>query len=555
MTKGLAKARKLAPVLLIAALPSLTACGSSSATDAASAMGGKGPRVKVNNGNGGGSSSTTGGSTTTSTPTPIPTPTGTATYDTSIGAGVDANGFADLPLRSGAHRYFVNSSAGSDNNSCASAQSAATPKASLASAVGCIAQGNGDQVLVAEGRTYAERLPVLYQKDGNSLLYPTVIESYDPADPLNEAKYGRATSGRPVFTGSNSNGSPFMINTPAQSFIAVRGLDINPGNITGQSLGMVDVGSGILFENNILRYTGLAFVINASPRAQHWIVRNNAIYGTWDDTTATAGHGIYADGCDTLTIEDNVFWHNGWKVGASRDDTLANGGASMFRHPVYQQTTTDAIFRRNLVADGAGDGGSFRGNATVTENLSIDNPIAYAVGASPHNDRPAGVDLTVAYNAVMGGADVISSLQRGWGIWSQNGRSGSSAHHNLLVQSYNVVSGNAFRTTEDFSQPSYMDYHDNVSSLFNASGFTFQNPAMDPSLIHQTAENNIWDDPASGTNTNVLGHSFPNPYTAAQLYAALGYSSKQAFINYAIAHPEAHIQRSARAMLFAGYGL
>jgi hypothetical protein len=469
---------------------------------------------------------------------------------------VDANGFADLPLRSGAHRYFVNSSAGSDNNSCASAQSAATPKASLAAGRDCLASGAGDQLLVAEGTTYAERLPIMSLKGGFSLLYPSVIESYDPADPLNEAKYGRATSGRPVLTGAEPSGSPFInvANTPV-GFVAVRGLDINPGNISGQNIGMVGVGDGILFENNILRYTGMSFVPNGTPTAQHWIVRNNAIYGTWDDTTATAGHGIYADGSPTMTIEDNVLWHNGWKIGANRDDTLANGGASMFRHPVYQQTTTDAIFRRNLTVDGASDGGSFRGSITATENLQIDNPIAFGVGFSPHNDRPTGVDITVAYNAILGGADIVSSMPRGWGIWSQNGRPGSSAHHNLLVQSYNVSSGNAFRTTEDFSQPSYMDYHDNVSSLFNASGFTFQNPAMDPSLIHDTFENNIWDDPASGTNTNVLGHSFPSPYTVAQLYAALGYSSKQAFINYAIAHPEAHIQRTARAMLFAGYGL
>jgi hypothetical protein len=73
--------------------------------------------------------------------------------------------------------------------------------------------------------------------------------------------------------------------------------------------------------------------------------------------------------------------------------------------------------------------------------------------------------------------------------------------------------------------------------------------------IHTSYTNNIWDALTSGTNTNNAGISFPNPYTAAQLYSALGFADKQSFINYAISHPEAHIQRTARSMLFAGYAV
>src|SRR5690348_2975021 len=58
---------------------------------------------------------------TTPTPTPTPTPVAAVSggvYDASIGAGVDADGFASLPLRSGAHRFFVNSATGADSNGC-----------------------------------------------------------------------------------------------------------------------------------------------------------------------------------------------------------------------------------------------------------------------------------------------------------------------------------------------------------------------------------------------------------------------------------------------------
>ncbi len=72
---------------------------------------------------------------------------------------------------------------------------------------------------------------------------------------------------------------------------------------------------------------------------------------------------------------------------------------------------------------------------------------------------------------------------------------------------------------------------------------------------HTSYDFNNWDGSAQGTNTNSASTSFATPYTAAQLYAALGFADKTAFINYAINHPETHIQRTARSMLFTGYGM
>src|SRR4051794_16857956 len=171
-----------ASLMLAASMTLLTACSSSdgSASDL-------GRKVKVTPGNGGGS--TTGGSAQTPTPTPTPTPS--STYDASVGNGVDAAGFADLPLRAGAHRYFVSSATGSDGNGCAAAQSPAAPKATITAAVACVADGAGDQVLVAQRTTYAAAFPNMSLKGGFDHVHPTVIESYDPADALNEAKYGR----------------------------------------------------------------------------------------------------------------------------------------------------------------------------------------------------------------------------------------------------------------------------------------------------------------------------------------------------------------------------
>jgi len=563
ITSSLARSRKtraftIAPLVLAGTMCLLSAC-SSSVTDAASEMGSKGRKVGLTGGGGSTSTTTTPTPTPTSTPTPTATAVDTGSYDASIGNGVDANGFADLPLRAGDHRYFVNSSTGSDNNSCAAAQSPATPKKTAAGGFACIADGTGDQLLIAEGTTYAEKLPSMaFRTGGVSLLYPFVIESYDPSDPLNEAKYGRASgSSRPVFTQPYAPGTPWIFGGTHQSFIAIRGLDLNPGNISGPSLSMVAVGDGILFENNLLRYTGLAFDVYTAPKAHHWIIRNNAIYGEWDASTATAGQGVYADGSDSLTIEDNVFYHNGWKIGANRTDTLANGGATEFRHPIYQQVPTDAVVRRNLIIDGSGDGGSFRGNITHYENLIIDCPIGASLGGGVNYNtgRPNGVTISSHDNAIIGSAAVPDTGAAGWGIVSENGTPGSSAFRNLILR--DGMGGTAFLTSAIQPQPSYMDYSNNVVFQWSTPGQTHYDGAADPyqGQAHATYNNNIWDDPTSGTNTNNGGVSFANAYTAAQLYAALAYTDKQSFVTYAITHPEAHIQRTARALLFAGYGL
>lgn len=493
---------------------------------------------------------------------PVSLPSGPVTYDTSIGNGVDANGFTSLPLRAGAHRYYVNSSTGSDANTCTQAQSASTPKATAAAGRDCITQSAGDQVVIAEGTTYAERLPIMTNKDGFSLLYPSVLQSYDPADPTNEAKMGRATANRPTFTGAESSGSPFISpccnGSTVTNYVAVRGLNINPGNITDQIVGMVWVGDGILLENNIFAYTGLS--LQSQMHVQHhWILRGNALHGSFSSSDLFSGQQLYVDGTDTLTVEDNVLWHGGWKEGANRSDNYTLGGARQYTHPIYQQDPTNAIIRRNLIADGSADGGSHRGGVIHQNNLLIDNPANPTTAASTHYDaaRPTGQDIEVSGMAAIGGGTVPDTGATDWGITTANGRPGSFAHYNLLARSSTGAGSFVFGTQALYNQPSYMDYSYNVTYLWNASGSTktLASNQTFPSQVFDTYSNNVWDDPTSGTNTNISGKIFANAYTAAAFYTAAGYADKTAFINYAIAHPEAHIQRTARTLLMAGYGV
>jgi hypothetical protein len=562
---------KLAPLMLLAALGTLTACsGRADGSDPASELGGKGPKVKVTPGKGGGSS--TGGSTTTTTPPPTTTTSGTVSYDTSIGDGVGGDGIAILPLRSGASRYFVNSVIGSDGNSCAAAKNATTPKASITAAASCVAKGAGDQLLVAQGTSYSD-FPSLSDMDGYSPVYPMVIQTYDPADPANDAKIGHPAAGtRPKIT---KGGQWFMMMGGGTSpqYTAVRGFDFDSGTGIKQETMFLANTTGLpnyfLFENNILRERGFTADMNGrGANATNWIIRGNAFYGGW----AEAGYhmeGVYLSYVN-YTLEDNVIWHSGWKVGANRDDPASSGGLvgdDVFRHAVYSQFTSTATARRNLIVDSATDGGMFRGDSNVTENLGIDNPIGLALGGGTNynTDRPGGVLIQADYNAQLGSADIDTANPRGGGITTSNGKSGSYFRHGIIAhRSQGLAPGPTYaavHTEANFNVPSYMNVSDTVIYNWALSGNSTATFCQYPGQVYQAFSNMLWDDPTSGTNVNVGSAALPNPYTADQLYQALGFGGtnaaarKQAFITYAIEHPEAHIQYQALNKLWTGYGI
>jgi hypothetical protein len=269
------------------------------------------------------------------------------------------------------------------------------------------------------------------------------------------------------------------------------------------------------------------------------------------------------------TLEDNVIWHAGWKIGANRDDDVTVGGLvgdDVFRHPVYAQFTSDGTARRNLIVDGAADGGMFRGNSSVTENLGIDNPIGLVLGGGTNynTDTPGGVLIRAAYDVHLGSADIDSANPRGGGVVTVNGKPGSYFRYGIIAHRATLANGQtaaALHAQADFDVPSYMDWSDTVIYQWATSGNSTADFGSFPSQVHQTFANMIWDDPTSGTNVNNGSVTLPNPYTADQLYQALGFTGgdaparKRAFIEYAVAHPEVHIQRQALNLLWTGYGI
>jgi hypothetical protein len=172
--------------------------------------------------------------------------------------------------------------------------------------------------------------------------------------------------------------------------------------------------------------------------------------------------------------------------------------------------------------------------------------------------------LQADYNAHLGSADIDTANPRRGGISTVNGKAGSYFRHGIIAHRGILAASQtyaALHAQADFDVPSYMDWSDTVIYQWATSGNSTADFGSFPSQVHQTFANMIWDDPTSGTNVNNGSVTLPNPYTADQLYQALGFTGgdaparKRAFIEYAVAHPEVHIQRQALNLLWTGYGI
>jgi hypothetical protein len=490
------------------------------------------------------------------------------TYDTRFGSGTDANGYANLPLRAGASRYYVKNG-GSDANA---GTNPTLPLATIEAALAKVTQNNGDQVCVAQGSTWSTVFPSVTNKHGFSLLYPTVIQSYDPADPTNEAKMGRATgTTRPVWTGSMAGGFLFIgaATSPMQNF-AMRGIDINPGNTAGQGFAINGSNGlsphGLLFENNLFRYTYFALGGQAGKLACNDIViRGNGFYGSW--STGTMCQGAYVSAVNNCCIEDNVFWHCGWKIGGSRDDAASAGGPTIYNHNLYFQDDAAGIIRRNLTIQGAATGLSTRGHVDLSGNVAINNPISIigGLGTQYNSKQPYGVAVFMGFNGVIGSEDLSTAAPRGTAFHTGNGKSGSTIHHNLAVKARpsGTPVGAMFSAQANYPQPSYSNWHDNVGYQWSTSGnsYGFGSGSVDGNDYSSYAannavrNNNYWDDPAGGTNLNIASLTgIVTAYDANSLCTSFGFAdAPTAFASWA-ANPDTRPAQAIRNRLFTGYG-
>lgn len=483
----------------------------------------------------------------------------------------DASGFvAYFPLRSqGAKQVWVNTATGSAsynglspypgyqmNGSGVNYQNGASgpgapnaifgPKDSYTNAVNSVyptlPAGEGNQFFFAEGQYFVinKLLYGIMYYNGIGATYPVCFQSYDPTDPLNVTKHGRAGTGsqgpRPKFGLAGTGVWPYNGRGDAVDYggWAFRGLEwVSTGS--GQYSSWVYSQNDMLFENMVFNNVQLVLentnTYSGFNIGNNNIVRYCASYGQFDPTGSHIC-GIFSTN-QNLTIEDCVFWHCGWQVGASRDATVAAGGPDMYKHCVYLHngSGTSSIVRRNVLIDGSAAGLSLRGAHICHHNVIIDCPTAdfKSGGSGSDTESPNGVSQHAYCQLVIGGADISSTQPRSQGFSSSDGTIDSYYSYCLFVNNPGYGKMNNF----------WLGMQNNIAAQISNMTFSHNRAyayALPSKRLVQGAT-------SSGSlasiqfvdNDNVL--STTSPMTNAQLYAAIGYPDKQTMINAMLSDP------------------
>lgn len=482
----------------------------------------------------------------------------------------DASGFVTyFPLRSSvAKQVWVNTATGSSsynglspypnfqmNGSGANFQNGATgqgtfntaygPKSTYATALNSVSvsgKGEGNQFFFAEGQTFtidAISMGIMWYH-GVGASYPVCFQSYDPTDPLNVTKHGRAGTGsqgvRPIWQ-LGTGVWPYNSRGDAAEYggWVFRGLQwISTGN--GQASTWTYSQNNMLFEGMVFNNVEL-ILQNTNTQSGYTTSSNNIVrmcasYGQYD-TQGSHMCGIYSANVN-LTIEDCIFWHCGWEVGVSRDTAVSAGGPDIFKHCIYLHNgggTTSQV-RRNVLMDGSAAGLSLRGNHVCHHNVIIDCPTAdfKSGGSGSDSESPNGVSQHAYCHLVIGGADISSSLPRMQGFESSDGTSDSYYEYCLYANNpgYGAVNNFWLGVQNNIStQTSYMGFYHNRA-------YAYALPSK--RLMLTTSGNGSQSSIQITADTdNVL--STTSPMSNAQLYSAIGYSSKQAMVDSMIADP------------------
>jgi len=257
----------------------------------------------------------------------------------------EEDGFTTFDIASDSVVVYVSDS-GDDT---ASGASPALAVKTLARAANLVRDGQNDFILLKRGDTFCDQTLGRF-KSGRDATHPLVVASYGDSTELPRVE-----------------ASDFFINHDGQtrSFVAVVGLHFVS---TGRDPAGADyaatndgvfryVGNGnhLLIEGCHLEYGGIVVQSYGASgeKYQDVEVRRNVVENVYHAATCAPGDpngdstyrpsGMYSSHVERLTIEGNLFDHNGW------NQDVATACATIYNHNLYLNGT-DVVIRDNVLA-------------------------------------------------------------------------------------------------------------------------------------------------------------------------------------------------------------
>jgi hypothetical protein len=375
-------------------------------------------------------------------------------------------GWTVVTPSSTAHRIYVSSAHGNDKNS---GLTAAAPVATLAAGYALLRTGTDDQLLLERGDTWTTSFPQ-WTKSGASASNPMVVGTY-------------GTGNRPlIYTGT---GDGIAANSPrGSSYLVIQGLNFI-ANGRDPSLAKVSAAAAAAQPDG-LQILGAATDITVEDCAFSYYGNGIDVQGmfgtvsnvtvrrtTVQDAYCTSQHsqGLYADTMSGLTLDQDVFDHNGWNA------TVAGAGMTVFNHDVYVYATATGLTLTDCVISNASYAGIMaRSGGVIQDNLFLNDAVGVAFGATNGADSPAGGTKGNVENNVFMGDHAVGGVAYGEGVEVDDTARGAGV----------TVSGNVFAGDTEQAQ----------AAINLAFPYATLNPSATVGLNGVTVSDNVvygWD--------------------------------------------------------------
>ncbi len=381
-----------------------------------------------------------------------------------------STGFFSGKPHSEAKVFYLDADNGSDSNPGTKAK----PFKTIAEAMRHVIDGRGDWLRLRGDVPYSYNQVRLR---GRSKEFPAVLTNWEGED-------------RAVVRGMYL--SP-RINQTAKHAVITQ-LDfaptVNPGiaYATGSGLVLLNSHEDVLIEDCVFRHGDFGVRVQGyEGRCKNITVRRNIIAENY--TGGGHSSGMFVDKADGVTIEENLFYRNGWHPS---DPTKF--GRTIFNHNLYvQHECTGIAIRGNISTEGASYGMFSRSGGEMSYNLFYREPMGCAMNGYEERSKDAS---NVFRNLIVNGIHMehIRSNRdpnRGWGIQifpSVNGHYCENMVLDLATDGRNangiVGEGDGgFNTTD--ADPHMVIENNIVRRWKNRNG----NPSIDPRL---TADDSRW---------------------------------------------------------------
>ena len=341
-------------------------------------------------------------------------------YRRHLSVSRDSSGWTVVDPSADTRIIYISSSLGNDSNSGTSADS---PLKTIAAGKALLRNGMPDWLLLKRGDVFDQGEGLGgWGFSGRSTNEPMLISSYGPA------------AARPMLKAGIYNGIYASKPDSPANHVAIIGLDFyankaDPNSPDYDGIAHDNVGlswyngSDLLIEDSRFRFFYTNIILSPYSGAVNNItLRRNIVADSY--STDSHSQGAFISGVNGITLEGNVFDHNGWNA------SIATAEPTIFNHNVYMvANNTGVVVRGNIFANASSHGLQARSGGDIIGNVFLNNPINLLYG------RPV-LPVTVPAGTISGnyfsGSRDINGMARGSGIDLASPQGGTSITNNIF---------------------------------------------------------------------------------------------------------------------------